>query len=262
MKKHAGYCTLLGTGASGGIPLIGCHCAVCQSKDPRNQRMRSSIFVEWGGNNFLVDSGPDVRQQLLKHKIEHVDALILTHLHYDHTAGIDELRPFYYWTKKRIPCFLSMETLADIRRRCDYLFEEHREGKSFAAQIEFHPLNGSRGSFSFGGQEIIYTPFEHGTVTVHGFRFGNLAYISDIKHYSDTIFEDLAGVETLIISSLRVKPSELHFNVEEAIAFADRLGVKQAYLMHMNHEVDHETVSKILPPHVQLGYDGLRFPFS
>ena len=261
-KTITGRCTLLGTGGSSGVPVIGCTCSVCQSTDPKNKRLRPAAVLQFEDRTVLIDCGPDIRQQALRHGVDHVDGVALTHVHFDHTAGIDDLRAYYFQSRKPLPCIASQATIDDITHRCAYLFEPPARGRSFTAQIEFQVLHGDRGVTDFVGLHTRYLSYEQGGMHVNGFRWGDFAYISDIKEYPDTIFEDLAGVKTLVLSALRYESSFLHFTIDDAIAFSQRVGATETWITHIAHELDHKKTNARLPDGIQLGYDGLQFEFE
>ncbi len=239
---------LLGTGGSTGIPRVGCKCDVCSSKNPKNKRLRSQGLFSIGDKRILVDAGPDTRQQALKYDIEHVDAVFLTHPHEDHVGGLDDLRGFFYnRNSETIPIYCSENTYEMIASRFGYLLE----------RFTFHRLDERRGSFTVYGSEFSYFSYEQGSVPVLGFRYKNVAYLTDIKHFDGSIFTFLSGVETVVVSALNFSGSHMHLSVEEAAAFGLQSKARQTYLIHMNHEIEHEAVNKILPPGVELATDGL-----
>jgi phosphoribosyl 1,2-cyclic phosphate phosphodiesterase len=257
MMKAKDKFLFLGTGGSMGIPVIGCECAVCRSDSPFNKRLRPSGLLKINDKAILIDCGPDFRAQMLQHNIKHLDGVIFTHAHYDHTGGFDELRIFNVRSKHVMPCLLSHATAEDLKMRFPYVFDESSHFASITTKAAMHYLPSDRGSMDFLGIPLSFMTYEQGGMSVNGFRFGNFAYISDIRHYPSTIFEDLQGVETLVISCLRYQPSVLHFNIEEAVAFSEKLQVKQAWFTHIAHELDHELTNSRLPPNYQLAYDGL-----
>ena len=257
-----GQIIFLGTGGSMGIPVIGCDCPVCQSELALNRRLRPSALLVAGEQNILIDCGPDFREQALRYQINKIDGLILTHAHHDHTSGIDELRIYCLRTKQAIPCLLSMATASDIKTRFYYLFDDRSPYTKLTTKFSLQVLDGERGETDFLGLRVGYMTYEQGGMQVNGFRFGSLAYISDIRHYPDSIFDDLAGVQTLILSSLRYTPSDLHFSVDEAVEFAKRVGAKETWLTHIAHELEHEKANAYLPSNVRMAYDGLKLEFQ
>jgi phosphoribosyl 1,2-cyclic phosphate phosphodiesterase len=251
----------LGTGASEGVPLIGCLCPVCQSSDSRNQRLRPSGLLKIGDKSFLIDIGPDFRQQALKHKILHLDGLLLSHTHFDHIAGVDELRALNFRQKRAFPCLLSKESLSELHIRYHYLFKRE-ENSSRTAELDCRVLPQESGIIEFCGVKIGYTSYRQGGMKVNGFRVGKFAYISDIREYGEEVYSFLDGVEKLVLSALRPEPSKFQFSLEEAVEFSARVGASQTWLTHLSHAIDHETTCRLLPPNVQLGFDGFEFTFQ
>jgi phosphoribosyl 1,2-cyclic phosphate phosphodiesterase len=252
----------LGTGGSMGIPAIGCRCAVCTSLDPHNKRLRPSALLQIGDTNLLIDCGPDFRYQALKYNLINLSGVVFTHNHYDHTAGVDELRAYYMHTHTLLPCLLSKETQDDLMRRFYYIFERDITYDKLLAKFSLKIFPEDRGETNFLGIPIHYFSYNQADAKVTGLRFGNLAYVTDIKSYPETIFEDLSGVDTLIVSALRFTPSALHFTVDEAVEFSRKVGAKKVWLTHISHEMDHITANAYLPEHIKLAYDGLRVPLS
>lgn len=252
----------LGTGSSAGVPVIGCDCSVCTSNSPYNKRFRPSILLKYGEKSILVDPGPDFRDQALRFNIKRLDATIITHVHYDHIGGLDDLRIFYFIENKPLHCMLSKPSYDEIKLRYFYQFLEAKEHNSKTVKFEYLILPNDRGEVDFHGLHIQYLTYYQGDMPVLGLRIGNLAYISDIRSYEETIFEDLKGVETLIVSGLRHRPSHVHFSVEEAVEFSKRVGAKKTYLNHIDHELDHEKENALLPEGVELSYDGLELEFN
>lgn len=251
----------LGTGGSLGVPVVGCSCPICLSHDKKNKRLRSSALITTGNKKFLIDCGPDFRQQALTQGINSIDGCLITHIHHDHTASIDELRVFTFTKKKALPCLMSPETASDIRRRFDYLFLESEREKRSLSILDIHELPKKSGKINFEGVEVIYVGYEQSGTSVTGYRFGDLSYISDIKIYDEDIFDFLKGTKILIVSALRFTHSNLHFSVDEAIDFSKKIGASKTYLTHLSHELDFEKTSAYLPDNVHLGYDGLSFNF-
>lgn len=246
----------LGTGGSAGVPLIGCSCSVCLSTSPLNKRLRSAGLLKVHGKNYLIDVGPDFREQALKYRIDSLDGVLITHPHSDHIAGIDDLRAYYFLSGKKMPCLLSQATFDEIKERFPYLLKVKPEG-SIAAQLNFHILPHDFGHIVFEGLDVQYLSYFQSHVQVTGFRFGNFGYVSDIRSYSDRVFEELKGVSVLVLSALRHEPTQMHFSIAEAIAFAQKVGAATTYFTHIAHDIDHELVEKTLPKGFHLGYDGL-----
>lgn len=260
--KIKGKLLFLGSGGSTGVPMVGCGCAVCTSIDPHNQRLRPSVLLTIGDKKLIVDTGPDFRLQALLYTIKHLDGVLLTHTHFDHIAGLDELRTFYLLKRQVLPLLVSQTTLNEIKKRYDYLFQKKSDTKSLAAQLDFHVLEGKRGSVRFLDIPIQYVSYHQGGTEVTGFRIGDLAYIPDIKEYNESIFDDLKNLKVLIVSALRYTPSPVHFSIDEAIAFATKVRPKQTYFMHIAHELDHRPTNASLPKGIALAFDGLSLDFT
>ncbi len=247
----------LGTGASTGVPVIGCRCGICQSTNCKNKRFRSSALIQTQNKTFLIDIGPDFRQQALLHDIAHIDGLLLTHTHYDHIAGIDELRALNFRQKKPFPCLLSQASLTDMQKRYYYLFQNNASDEMRSAQLDFHVLPQGSSSVHFLGTPIEFITYRQANMEVNGFRIGSLAYVSDIKDYDTSVLSALKGVQTLVLSALRPGPSRVHLSFDEAVEFARKVGAHRTWLTHLSHEVDHEAACRALPLDVQPAYDGL-----
>lgn len=257
MKVDAEF-QFLGTGNSLGVPMIGCQCPVCSSDNPKNQRLRPSAVLKVGERVFLVDAGQDYRTQALRHKINHIDGVLFTHAHHDHVAGLDDLRIYILMDQEPLPCLLSEATEADLRMRYSYMFRETKIHGQLTTKLALQVLPEERGSTTFEGLEVGYMSYEQARMPVNGFRFGNLAYVSDICKYPETIFEDLRGVEVLVLSALRHEKTPIHFTVDEAVAFAEKVGAKQTWLTHISHDLEHEETNAYLPANVRMAYDGLQ----
>ncbi len=248
----------LGTGASLGVPLLGCKCAICRSNNPHNKRTRCSSLLTVQGKKFLIDCGPDFHTQALKYGVDHIDGLILTHTHNDHTAGLDETRAFRFIMGKSVPCLLSLESADAIKSRFPFLIYANPKIPDSVAAIKLQVLSTERGEVEFEGVQIKHFAYSQSGMRVDGYRFGNFAYVTDIHTYPHTIFDDLEGVEILVVSALRFTHSYVHLSIDEAIDFARRIKAKQTYFIHMTHELDHESTNAYLPPDIRLAYDGLR----
>ena len=254
--------TFLGTGGSTGIPLIGCPCEVCNSTSPYNKRWRASGLIQADGKNIVIDAGPDFRAQALRWKIFKLDGLILTHTHFDHIAGLDDLRAYSFFTKGLIPCLLSQDTLDELKVRYHYLMEPKQDEGVFFTQLEFQVIPENFGKAPFCGFDCKYVSYFQSGMKVNGYILGNLAYISDIREYSEEVSHALQGIDILILGALRYTPSRGHFTIDEAIAFSKSVGAKKTYLTHIGHELDHEQTNRQLPKDIQLAYDGLEIEFQ
>jgi phosphoribosyl 1,2-cyclic phosphate phosphodiesterase len=251
----------LGTGASMGVPIVGCKCSVCSSTSKYNKRFRPSALIKLNKKNFLIDVSPDFRSQALINKIENIDALIFTHLHYDHSAGIDDLRPIYFERNKAIDCLLSPETLNEMEKRFYYFFEPISSVSTFSNIFKFHLLEEDVGNTDFLGIPINNFSYFQMGMKVSGYRFGDLAYVTDIREYDDNIFSSLKGVKKLVISALRSQSSQAHFSISESINFAQKVNAEKTYFTHIAHDVDHNEENKQLPKGIELAYDGLEINF-
>lgn len=247
--------TFLGTGTSQGIPVIGSNHPVCQSSDPRDKRLRVSVLVSWKNYNFVIDCGPDFRQQMLANKVVRLDGILFTHEHADHTAGIDDIRP-YFFRQGDIPIYAHQRVVDSLRRRFDYIFaDDNRYPGAPAVKV-----NLVRNNEPFPVGDIKAVPIEafHNRLPVMGYRLGDFAYLTDVKTISDEESEKLKGVKVLTVNALRKDPHHSHFNLDEALDFVEKVGPGEAYFTHISHHMGfHEEVEKELPPHVHLAYDNL-----
>jgi phosphoribosyl 1,2-cyclic phosphate phosphodiesterase len=252
----------LGTGASTGIPVIGCPCDICHSSSPFNKRCRVSALIQIQKRSFLIDAGPDLRLQLLRANLQEVSGLLLTHTHFDHIAGLDDLRPLLFRRKGAIPCLLSQDSLDELKIRYHYLMQEYPEVEVPYTQLKFQLLEGDFGKVDFQGLSLRYVSYLQMGMKVTGYLIGNLAYISDIRNYSQRVIEDLKGIDILILGALRDTPAQGHFSLDEAIAFSREVGAKETFFTHIGHELDHETTNQKLPSDIRLAYDGLELSFE
>lgn len=251
----------LGTGSSSGIPVIGCHCPVCLSNDPKNKRFRASSLLRWKDKTYLIDAGPDFRQQALRYEIKRIDGLLITHTHYDHVGGLEELRIYNFRQNGPIPCLLSTTSYSEIKKLFYYLFENGNGFTNDTSKFNFTPLEKEKGKIVFSDLPVRYFSYLQGGMKVLGFRFGDLAYVTDIKEYPETIFDELEGVSCLILSALRFTASRIQFSIDEAIDFAKRVGAKKTYLIHMSHDIEYHHLLNLLPASITVAYDGLEIPF-
>lgn len=252
----------LGTGGSAGVPIITCTCPVCKSLSPFNKRFRPSVLLQIGKKNFIIDVGPDFRDQSLRYGINHLDGVLLTHTHYDHIGGLDELRVYYFRHHLRLPTLASIETYEELRNRFHYLFKTKQSDGTLQAQLDFQILEEDFGTTSFQGLKVHYLSYTQAEMKVTGYKIGNMAYVSDIREYEERVIEELQGTELLILSALRYTPSEVHFSIEEAVEFAAKVGAKKTLLTHIAHDLEHDETNRKLPSHIRLAHDGLEVPFS
>jgi phosphoribosyl 1,2-cyclic phosphate phosphodiesterase len=249
--------TLLGTGTSVGVPMIGCNCATCRSTDPRDKRLRTSALIEHSGKNILIDTGADFRQQMLTANVRHLEAVLYTHQHYDHIAGFDDLRAFQFLKQKAPKCFATAEAANHIRHTFEYAFGNALQKGGGLPEVEITEID--ERPFDLFGLRIIPVPIFHGQLPILGFRIGKFAYLTDCSEIPNASYALLEGLDTLILDGLRFKPHPTHFTIEEAIAQAKRIAPRITYLTHINHDVMHETTDGNLPANVRLAYDGLQF---
>lgn len=245
--------TMLGCGTSVGVPTIGCRCPVCLSPDARNKRSRASLLVSVNGRNILVDTSPDLRFQALEQSVDHVDAVLFTHCHADHVNGIDDLRVFRWRARSSIPCYADEVTLEELARRFPYVFRAGVDG-------QHSPMLEPRGisePFSLFGLPIEPVRILHGKQWILGFRFHDVAYLTDCSKIPEDSKPLLRGLKLLILDSLRHEPHPKHFTLREAVGAATELGAEQVIFTHMGHQFDYEETNALLPDHMQLGHDGL-----
>lgn len=251
--------TFLGTATSIGIPVIGCDCEVCQSTDPKNKRLRSSIYIETDDFRWVVDTGPDFRTQCLRENIRELDAVIYTHSHMDHVVGFDDLRRFTFGDDVDLPLYATKGCLDDLKRMFSYAFSGENR---YTGYIKPNPKE-ITGPFQLGECQVIPLPVDHGKVETIGFHFQlpggrRFAYISDCKTLHPESIETLQGVDVLVLDALRFTPHPTHMNFEEALAMRSQLGAKETWFTHFTDEVDHEKAQATLPKGVALAYDGLK----
>ena len=246
--------TFLGTGTSQGIPMIACNCSVCQSTDERDKRLRVSIHVEIGGKSFIIDTGPDFRQQVLRAGVKRVDAILYTHEHKDHTAGMDDVRGFNYHQQSTIPLYARAQVIEQLKREFAYAFGENKYPG--APEIDVYEIDGQ--PFTVQGIDIQPVFVKHYFLDVLGFRFGNFAYVTDANSIERAERDKLRGLDVLVINALRKTSHISHFTLAEALDVIADLQPKQAYITHISHQMGLQAnVQKELPPNVYLAYDGL-----
>jgi phosphoribosyl 1,2-cyclic phosphate phosphodiesterase len=245
--------TFLGTGTSHGVPMIGCECATCLSSDPRDKRLRPSIFVETAGASVLVDAGPDLREQALRHRIKRLDAILFTHGHADHILGIDDVRRFNALMKGPIACYGDARTLTDIQSTFGYVFDPVTAKGGGLPQLQLRPIDGR---FAVGDLDVQPVPLWHGGRPILGFRFGTFAYLTDCNRLADEAWPLLAGLDVLVLDALRDRPHPTHFSLGEAVDTAKRIGAARTFFTHMCHDLPHEATCARLPAGMSLAYDG------
>lgn len=247
--------TFLGTGTSQGIPVIGCKCAVCRSADSRDKRLRTSALVSVDDKNILIDIGPDFREQMLRNDVSHLDAILVTHAHRDHVAGIDDIRPYNYYQQSPIDIYARSNAIEAIRRDYAYIFAQHiYPGLPEANLIE---VSGSS-VFSIGNTEVVPIEAMHKDMPILGYRMGHMAYVTDANYIAHKELDKIKGVEVLVINALRVEKHFSHFSLSEALEVIAFLKPRKAYLTHMSHEMGfYDEVCRGLPENVFLAYDGL-----
>jgi phosphoribosyl 1,2-cyclic phosphate phosphodiesterase len=251
--------TVLGSGTSVGVPTIGCHCSVCSSTDPRDNRLRPSILISYDGRNVLIDTTPDFRTQALRAGIDRLDAVIFTHSHADHIMGLDDVRPFNFRQRGQIPIFASPETMASIHRCFQYIFDNVKR-ESNVPQLDARLIHG--GAFEVFGLEFVPVPILHGRQTIYGFRFGAAAYLTDHSDIPESSMDQLRGLDVLFLDALRYKPHPTHSTVDRSIKTVEKLAPRRAFFTHICHDLGHERAESLLPPHIRLAYDGLEIQVS
>ena len=246
--------TFLGTGTSQGVPMIGCGCEVCKSTDPRDKRLRASVLVKHEGLRILVDAGPDFRYQMLRAGVSSLDAILLTHNHKDHTGGLDDIRAFNYLEKKATQIYCEKYVEESLRKEYSYAFEEIRYPG--APEWDVHIIDDK--PFTVNGVEIIPIRGRHFKLPVLGYRFGNIAYCTDMNHIPDEEYEKLQNLDHFIINCVRRGSHISHYSLEQAIEVAQKVGAKHSWLTHLSHQLPcYEDLKKELPEGILPAFDGL-----
>ena len=250
--------TILGSGTSQGIPIIGCNCEVCRSNDKRDNRLRSSILIETETSTICIDAGPDFRYQMLRANVKKLDAILITHEHKDHIGGLDDVRPFIFLQKAPMKVYASIKAQEEIRREYSYAFEH--ENTKYPGAPAFELINIDNNTIKVKELEIEPIKLKHFTLTSYAFRIGKFAYVTDLSELSEEAFNKLIGIEYLIIEALRHESHYSHLSLPEAIDIAQRLKVKKAWFTHIGHSMGKSSViNPTLPNNMMLAYDGLEF---
>lgn len=255
--------TFLGTGTSNGIPVIGCRCDTCLSTDPRDQRMRCSAYVTSDqGDRILIDCGPDFRAQALRYQVQHIDSLLISHAHFDHVGGIDELRQINHLMQSPIPLYGLPIHIDEVRERVSYLFRDTQKGGG-KAQITLHYLQQGI-SQVLNRTPVLPLLLNHGSLEILGFRIGGLIYITDASRIGQETLDLVCHPrpQILVLNALRFKPHSTHFCLQEAIHTASLVGAEKTCFIHMTHDIMHQRDSSILPPTMEFAWDGLQAEFS
>jgi len=246
--------TILGTGTSQGIPVIACNCIVCRSADHKDKRLRVSVLIETGDRTIVIDSGPDFRYQMLRANVKDLDAILFTHEHKDHVAGLDDIRPFNYLLKKNIEIYATERVQHALKKEFSYIFAEaHYPG---LPQIDLNTI--ANDAFSVGETTIIPLHIMHYKLPILGFRINDFVYVTDAKTISEETISKIEGAKILVVNALQKEQHISHFTLDEAIDFARKIGAKETYFTHISHNMGlHEVVEKELPDNIKLAYDGL-----
>jgi phosphoribosyl 1,2-cyclic phosphate phosphodiesterase len=249
----------LGTGTSAGVPMIGCHCAVCTSPDPRDKRHRPSAIVSYNGARVLIDTAPELRMQCITHAIDMIDAVVYTHAHADHIFGLDDVRRFNALKKGPLDVWADVATFAALDRSFGYAFEEPtQELKVYRPHLVRRIIDPTSAGFEIAGTTWRPVPLYHGDMPILGFRIGRLAYCTDVSRIPDESLELLRDLDVLVLDALQHRPHATHFSLSEAVEAARRIGARQTLFTHIAHALPHEKTNRELPDGMRLAYDGER----
>lgn len=247
--------TILGSGTSSGVPTIGCDCPTCVSVDPRDKRLRPSVWIRHAGASVVIDTSSDFRQQCLRAQIPTVDAVVYTHHHFDHIAGFDDLRAYNFLARRAMPVYAMPETLENLRSVFSYAFGARTNDGTSVPVVDVTSVLDD--PFEIGG--TVWTPLHlrHGGMRVNGYRIGGFAYCTDCNEITDEALERLRGIDVLVLDALRITPHPTHFTLDQAVDHAARIGARRTYFTHIAHEIRHEDAQRRLPEGMNLAYDGL-----
>jgi phosphoribosyl 1,2-cyclic phosphate phosphodiesterase len=258
MTKLPDYLLFLGTGTSHGVPVVGCHCEVCRSDNPKNHRTRCSVVFGLPEGNLLIDTTPELRLQLLREKIDRIHAVAYTHGHADHLFGLDDLRIFADYLGHDLPVFCDRHVESRIHKAFDYAFDP--VARAYPAggvpRLAIRPIDVE--PFSILGSVVTPIPLQHGRYHTLGFRIGDVAYCTDVNRIPETSFSLLQNLDILVLDCLRRRPHATHFSFDEAVVMAGQIGAKRTFFTHICHDLDHEAANAALPPGMEMAYDGLR----
>lgn len=247
--------TFLGTGTSQGIPVIGSNHPVCLSEDHKDKRLRVSVLLSWSDYSFVIDCGPDFRQQMLTHEVSKLDGILFTHEHADHTAGIDDIRPFFF-RQGDIPIYAHERVITSLKQRFDYIFADANRYPG-APAVEVNLVEKDK-PFKIGDTMVMPIEAQHNRLPVLGYRINDFTYLTDVKTIADEELEKIKGSQVLVVNALREEPHHSHFNLREAISFSEKVGAPKTYFTHISHLLGfHKDVEKKLPKGVLLAYDNL-----
>ncbi|MBJ6144939.1 MBL fold metallo-hydrolase [Hymenobacter sp. BT559] len=249
--------TFLGTGTSSGVPMIGCDCPVCRSLDPRDQRLRVAVHLEVEGRSLVIDTGPDFRQQMLRARVSHLDAVLFTHEHKDHTAGLDDIRAFNFRQQQEMPVYAEPRVINQLKQEFAYIFAEQKYPG--VPQVRLHPIEADDQPFDVAGVAVQPLRALHYRLPVLGFRVGSFAYLTDANFIGPETMAQLRGADTIVLNALRHEPHISHFTLGQAVEILQDLGPRRAYLTHISHQLGrHREVEAGLPSWIRLAYDGLK----
>lgn len=246
--------TLVGTGTSQGVPVLGCDCLVCRSRDPRDKRFRQSALLRAGGETLVIDTGPDFRTQLLRERVASVSGVLITHEHNDHTAGLDDLRPYCFRQKINMPVYCLPRVAKELRERFAYAFSDYPG----VPRLDIREIGFGEAVY-FGGEDIRLLEVTHGQLPIFGFRWGSVVYLTDVKSLPEETIAACAGANTVVISALHRKGTHSHLSLDEALDYLARIGCWRGILTHFSHRMGTTAaVNAVLPQGVEMGWDGLR----